>query len=50
MLFRSPQVFILSSGEITPFSATFMSLQSTYRYHLSVSLLGKVSWEVEETL
>jgi general secretion pathway protein H len=46
----TPQVFILSSGEMTPFSATFMSLQSTYRYHLSISLLGKVSWEVEETL
>ena len=46
----TPQVFILSSGEMTPFSATFMSFQSDYRYHLTVSLLGKVSWEVEETL
>ena len=45
-----PQVFILSSGEMTPFSVTFMSLQSNYRYHLDVSLLGKVSREVEETL
>jgi general secretion pathway protein H len=46
----APQVFILSSGEITPFSVTLLSLQSTYRYHLTVSLLGKVSWEIEETL
>ena len=45
-----PQVFILSSGEMTPFSVTFMSSQSYYRYHLDVSLLGKISWEVEETL
>jgi len=46
----APQVFILSSGEMTPFTVTLMSLQSTYRYHLSVSLLGRVSWEFEETL
>jgi len=46
----TPQVFILSSGEMTAFSATFMSLQSDYRYHLTATLLGKVSWEVEDTL
>ena len=46
----TPQVFILSSGEMTPFSVTFRSFQSDYRYHLTVSLLGEVSWEVEETL
>jgi general secretion pathway protein H len=46
----APQVFILSSGEMTAFTATFMSLQSDYRYHLSTSLLGKVTWEIEETL
>jgi len=46
----TPQVFILSSGEMTAFSATFMSFQSNYRYHLSASLLGEVSWEVEDTL
>jgi general secretion pathway protein H len=45
-----PQVFILSSGEMTAFTATLLSLQSSYRYHLDVTLLGKVSWEVEETL
>jgi len=46
----TPQVYILSSGEMTPFTVIFMSLQSNYRYHLTVSLLGKVTWEVEETL
>ena len=45
-----PQVYILSSGEMTPFAATFLSLQSKYRYHLKATLFGKVSWEVEETL
>ena len=45
----APQVFILSSGEMTPFSVTFRSFQSNYRYHLTASLLGDVSWEVEET-
>ena len=46
----TPQVFILSSGEMTPFAATFLSRQSEYRYHLNATVLGKVSWEVEETL
>ena len=46
----TPQVFILSSGEVTPFTVTFMSFLSEYRYHLTATLLGKVSWEVEETL
>ena len=46
----TPQVFILSSGEMTPFSVTFRSFHSDYRYHLTVSLFGEVSWEVEETL
>lgn len=45
-----PQVFILSSGEMTPFNATFLSSQSVYRYHLKATVLGKVTWEVEETL
>lgn len=44
-----PQVFILSSGEITPFAAIFSADQSRYRYHLSASLLGELDWEVEET-
>lgn len=45
-----PQVFILSSGEMTPFTVTFMSSQSRTRYHLTASLLGSLSWELEETL
>jgi general secretion pathway protein H len=44
----SPQVFILSSGEMTPFVATLWSDQSRYRYHLAVSQLGKPEWEIEE--
>ena len=45
----TPQVYILSSGEMTPFSATLQSPQSNTRYHLSASLLGKVTWETETT-
>ena len=45
-----PQVFILSSGEMTPFTVILMSPQSRLRYHLTASLLGSISWEVEETL
>jgi general secretion pathway protein H len=43
-----PQVYILSSGEMTPFSALFEANQSRYRYHLSASLLGELDWEKEE--
>jgi general secretion pathway protein H len=43
----TPQVYILSSGEMTPFSATLQSPQSSTRYHLTASLLGDVSWETE---
>ena len=45
-----PQVFILSSGEMTPFTVILESHQSRFRYYLTASLLGSVSWEVEETL
>jgi general secretion pathway protein H len=45
----TPQVYILSSGEMTPFSATLQSPQSDTRYHLSASLLGEVTWETETT-
>lgn len=44
----SPQVFILSSGELTPFTVIFQSDQSQYRYHLTVSQMGESEWEVEE--
>ena len=45
-----PQVFILSSGEMTPFTVTFMSRLSRIRYHLTASVLGTLDWELEETL
>jgi len=43
----TPQVYILSSGEMTPFSATLQSSRSNTRYHLTASLLGNVTWETE---
>ena len=46
----APQVFILSSGEMTPFLAIFEADQSRYRYHLNISLFGEPELEVEETL
>jgi general secretion pathway protein H len=45
-----PQVYILSSGEMTPFSAILEADQSRYRYHLTVTLFGESELEVEETL
>lgn len=45
-----PQVYILSSGEMTPFSATLEADQSERRYHLSASILGELSWELEDVL
>jgi len=44
----TPQVYILSSGEMTPFSATLQTPRSNTRYHLTASLLGEVTWETEE--
>jgi general secretion pathway protein H len=44
----NPQVFILSSGEITPFTATLWADQSRFRYHLIVSMLGDAEIEPEE--
>lgn len=38
-----PQVLILSSGEMTPFSVIFDSRLSDYRYRLSATILGDVS-------
>ena len=45
----TPQVYILSSGEMTPFSATFRAEESRIRYHLTATMLGKVEWEAEKT-
>jgi general secretion pathway protein H len=46
---RTPQVYILSSGEMTPFSATFEADQSPLRYHLTATMLGKLDWVAEKT-
>ncbi|MGB5337521.1 MAG: hypothetical protein WBO06_00345, partial [Gammaproteobacteria bacterium] len=46
----TPQVYILSSGEMTPFSATLEAPQSERRYHLEASILGELSWEPEDFL
>jgi general secretion pathway protein H len=45
---QTPQVYILSSGEMTPFSATFQADHSQIRYHLTASILGKLDWESEK--
>jgi len=47
---KIPQVYVLSSGEMTPFSATLESAQSIRRYHLSATILGELTWELEELL
>jgi general secretion pathway protein H len=45
-----PQVLILSSGEMTPFSVTFNSRLSDYRYRLTASLMGELSRDREGPL
>ena len=45
----TPQVFILSSGEMTPFAITLEADQSRFRYHLTASLMGELEWEQEES-
>jgi general secretion pathway protein H len=44
----TPQVYILSSGEMTPFSATLQAEHNRVRYHLTASMLGKLDWEAEK--
>lgn len=46
----TPQVFILSSGEMTPFSVTFYSSSSRQQFHLTTTILGTVDWEAEDVL
>lgn len=46
----TPQVFILSSGEVTPFTAVFESRQSPAQFHLDVSVMGDISTERTQTL
>lgn len=43
-----PQVYLLSSGEVTPFSVTFQAPESDVRYHLKVPFLGEPAWEREQ--
>ena len=45
-----PQVYILSSGEMTPFTVNLHSELSEARYNLTASLLGDLSWEIEDSL
>ena len=45
---RTPQVYLLSSGEMTPFSVTFEAEGTPIRYHLTASLLGKLDWSAEK--
>lgn len=45
-----PQVVILSSGEMTPFTVSFRSPLSKLGYRLSATLLGEVSHEPEDVL
>lgn len=46
----TPQVYLLSSGEMTPFSVTFEADHGRVRYHLTASMLGKLDWEAERRL
>jgi general secretion pathway protein H len=45
-----PQVYILSSGEMTPFTVTLRSELSEARYSLTASLLGELAWELGDAL
>jgi general secretion pathway protein H len=44
-----PQVYVLSSGEITPFTVILQSESSDARYHMTASQLGDLGWGAEET-
>lgn len=46
----TPQVFFLSSGEVTPFTLVFESRQSRARFNLSVSLMGNIETERGQSL
>ena len=41
----APQVYILSSGEMTPFTLRLGTLERDYRYELRADLLGRLEWE-----
>jgi len=42
---EQPQVFLLSSGEMTPFVLTFSAPGSEQRYYLKATLLGRLELE-----
>jgi len=47
---EQPQIFILSSGEMTPFTLNFTSRSSLMYYQVNTTLLGSVSLESGESL
>jgi len=42
---EAPQVFLLSSGEMTPFTLTFSAPESEQRYVIKATLLGRLELE-----
>jgi general secretion pathway protein H len=40
-----PQVYILSSGEMTPFVLRLQTPERAYRYELRADLFGQLDWE-----
>ena len=42
---ESPQVFLLSSGEMTPFVVTFSAAETEQRFQIKASLLGQLELE-----
>jgi general secretion pathway protein H len=40
-----PQVYILSSGEMTPFTLRLKTPERDYRYELRADLFGRLDWE-----
>ena len=40
-----PQVYLLSSGEMTPFTLRLQTPERDYRYELRADLLGRLEWE-----
>jgi len=44
----SPRIFLLSSGEMTPFEIVLQSEESTATFHISGDISGKLSIDEEE--
>lgn len=47
---RVPQVYILSSGEMTPFTLTLRAPETEVTWTLKASILGKLDWEAGQRL